>query len=174
MSNDQFCRLINYYEPVFNRYYRYIKKNTKIDRATFISDCQYVLFKVVRKFDINKSKTEEDAFQRYLISSLTKLCNTIKRRNCSKKNKQTFSIITNEVLNIEDKNIIPILDNVSIDEITTICSDRLRDMGIVRHLYSGYSAKEVCDLMKIHPRKYNAIMKRIRVNSIILKALDIS
>jgi hypothetical protein len=173
VGNKEFENIYEQYQATFERYFRHLKV-AKIDKEYFRSEFQYILLRSMMLFDLDKATADTERFERYFISALKKKCNSIKRTSLTKRRKEEKYAISfcMKKHDIPDTRIIPIVDQLSALDVVNYCSDELNDKGIIGMLWNEYSVKDVCKEIGITPQEYRSIIGRIRVNSLIQKAVS--
>lgn len=169
-SNKQFTELMNSYQTLCSRWYRHVNRNIKIDRETFTSDFQFILFKTMVLFNIDKTTAPDRKFERYFISSLKKYADTLKRQATSKKyqieRKQvSFCLKKHHIIDLS-----PPDEEMIVNDLLDFCR-KANDKGIVAYKWQGFNAQQICRKLSLTSFEYKNITDKLKSNSSIIKAL---
>lgn len=173
ITDKQFNNLMVHYQSTFIQWHYHLKKYIKIERDAFLTEFQLILFKAMRHFDISKATSENARFERYFMSSLRKMCNTLLRKHSSKKNKvqkqsSSFCLRKHDIID-------PTIDyghhQMIVDDILNRYLPK-DERIMVRMMVSGYTASEICKSLKMDNPEYRSHLRRIRNNTDLVAAVS--
>ena len=170
VTNQQFEELMSRYRVSFITWHKHITKFIKIDREAFLCDFQYVLFKSMSLFDVEKATASTERFERYFMSSLRKYVNSLLRKESSKRRRKEKKFVSFSIKkhDLEDKSND--LLEIEVNDIIRLCPRRYQ--GILRLRMDGNNIEEVCQKIHISPYQYATILNEIRSNKRFVKALS--
>lgn len=173
IDNEKFKELMKHYHPTFIQWHQHLTKYMRIDRESFLAEFQFILFKTMKHFDVNKATATDARFERYFMSSIRKMCNSLLRKHSSKKNnsrKNNVSLCLKRH-DKEDQHIDYRYHEFIVDDIMKRYLDRT-DRLVLRMLILGYSRGEICSSLNIDTLEYRRCMRRIRGNTDLVSAVS--
>lgn len=170
ITDEQFDDYMKLYKDDFIWWYRYVNKYVEIDRESFLSEFQYILFKSLTNFDQNKAKVS-DGFKRYFFKSLKKMASSLMRKTYTNKHKieQQFISLSLKRHDLADKKQRHPLENVIKDDLIAVCGD----VGAFAWLKAdGYSEEEIREFSGMGAYEYRKAMRSLRKNSWLYTVLS--
>jgi DNA-directed RNA polymerase specialized sigma24 family protein len=173
ITNDQFRNMMETYRGDFIQWHKHLTKYIRIDRETFLAEFQVVLFKAMLRFDVNKATAGDQRFQRYFMSSLRKMCNTLLRKESSPKRLaskrfRSFDLAKHDV---PDWRFEQRVEEMWIEDVVDVYAPP-EQREFLKMVMAGYSRGEVCECLGLEIDEYRSNFRKIRRNEDLLRAVS--
>lgn len=173
ITNEQFVRLMDKYQGTFIQWHLHLKKYISVDRESFFSEFQMILFKTMLQFDVKKATADNARFERYFMSSLRKMCNTILRRASSQKRQADKNNVSFSLKNHDLRD-----NSADHGQMNLIVEDIIHkhvsgeDRDVLQMIMAGFRSSEICRQLNIDHSVYRRCLRRIRCNNGLAEAVS--
>jgi len=164
-KDEYFNTIYEYCLPTFQSWYRHVQRYTDLDRATLLSEFQYIVFRVARQFDI--SSTVPDGFIRYFRSAAKKQSITLRRESIKDMNvyplRQEWDI--SDPKSVEDWECMEVNDLIN----TYFTGDELT---FVNMKISGEQSSDIQSKMDLTEFQYRKLVRKVKSNRLLRMPLS--
>jgi hypothetical protein len=170
VTDEQFADIMKNYQDDFVRWYKYVIKHVSIDKESFLSEFQYILFKSLKKYNRDKAKSH-NGFKRYFFKSLKKMTSSLMRKSCTNKyrKEQRFISFSIKKHDLADKKQRHPLENVIKEDLIAICG---KSGTFARLKADGYSNEEIRARTGLGSYQCRQIANELRNNSMLYSELS--
>lgn len=173
ITNEQFTKLFDHYRSSFIQWHLHLKKYIRIDRDAFLTEFQLVLFKTMLQFNVEKATAADSRFERYFMSSVRKMCNTLLRQAsrqkvCEAKKNVSFCLRKHDLCDSYSE--LRQQELYVEDVLQTVVPSKER--AVLRLMLDGFSGREICDKLRLDYSEYRGRLRRLRSNDRLVRAVS--